>query len=491
MQRENPLTLEAVSLLIAKHGESTAREIILNYLSDESKLPEIACFFPQHVTLPLPQHQFDILSTIPTTSRLGVAAPRGSGKSTIVDVIVLAYYLLFSKSKFALMISDTDGQVKLQFNALQFELENNPYIRWLFGDVKGDTWGVEFMVVRTRFGESAIMTRSVGQKVRGLKWRHYRPDLAVIDDLENDQSVRSPMQRQQLEDWFKRVLLPSFKPTGNKIIMLGTILHGQAIIKKIISKLEEFGGWTSLLYKAITDKGESYWPEIYPLQFLLDIRDNPKHERYVGLRVFLTEYQNEPPSGADSLIKNEWIVYYNRIQKPEIWYSGLRIIGAVDPAISDKDGSSFFVFHTIGVDTDGHKWVLDTKRGKFTILEQIKIILDSYETWEHEVIGVESIAYQKVLSQLLRVEAAKRGIYPKIKEIYTDKSKERRMEVASAQFQGGFIHLDQGHPETVELVNEILVFPVEPNDNADCLLLGLELTTTKKKRTFGSKPNGM
>ena len=40
-----------------------------------------------------------------------------------------------------------------------------------------------------------------GKRLRGVKFGVYRPDLVVLDDLENDTNVRSKEQRDKLEEW--------------------------------------------------------------------------------------------------------------------------------------------------------------------------------------------------------------------------------------------------------------------------------------------------
>jgi hypothetical protein len=41
-------------------------------------------------------------------------------------------------------------------------------------------------------------------KLRGLRHGPYRPDLAILDDIENDELVRNPDQRDKLDNWLKK-----------------------------------------------------------------------------------------------------------------------------------------------------------------------------------------------------------------------------------------------------------------------------------------------
>ena len=45
-----------------------------------------------------------------------------------------------------------------------------------------------------------------GKKIRGRKHRNWRPDLLILDDIENDENVRTPEQRAKLDSWFKKAV---------------------------------------------------------------------------------------------------------------------------------------------------------------------------------------------------------------------------------------------------------------------------------------------
>ena len=45
-----------------------------------------------------------------------------------------------------------------------------------------------------------------GKKIRGRRHRAWRPDLIVLDDVENDENVNTAEQRRKLESWFKKAV---------------------------------------------------------------------------------------------------------------------------------------------------------------------------------------------------------------------------------------------------------------------------------------------
>lgn len=479
-----------ISELINKFGEKKAREYLLDRFSKPEHLEEFASLFPNHIQYKTPEYQKLMYSRIADSIRLVIAAPRGSGKSTVTDIVVCAWFLLYCKAHFVLLISDTLSQAILHLSSLASELESNQKIRWLFGDVKTDTWASEMFVVRTDYGEAAIMARGAGQKIRGLKWRQYRPELVIIDDLENEELVESFARRKKLEIWFRFALLRALAKNA-KIIYIGTVLHDRALLKRILDRDLTFGEWEIQLNKAIRADGTSFWQDKFPLSYLEAIRDNPTHPEYAGSLVFAQEYQHEPASEQDRIIKENWIIYYNPIEKDELWFKTAKLILAVDPAIEeDSKSSSEFCAQIWALDSDGHFWNLAIKHGRMDINKQVEELLELIKTWLPTGIGIESIAYQRVLGQLLKSAAARQvpPIYIHITELMTDKSKLRRMTLHSSKIQGGFVHFDKTNPETAWLVNQLLTFPAEPNDGADCMMLAFETNVKKKGRAFAKNP---
>jgi hypothetical protein len=49
-----------------------------------------------------------------------------------------------------------------------------------------------------------VQVAGSGKKLRGLRHGPYRPDLAILDDIENDELVRNPDQRDKLDNWLKK-----------------------------------------------------------------------------------------------------------------------------------------------------------------------------------------------------------------------------------------------------------------------------------------------
>jgi hypothetical protein len=162
-----------------------------------------------------------------------IAAPRGFGKTSIVNLAYPAKKILFKEKHFIVPISCTATQAVMQSENLKRELLQNPAIVELFGSLKSDTFSKECWITQTGI---MILPRGAGQQVRGILHMHYRPDLIICDDLENSESVMNDELRQKLKEWFFADVCNSVNRSKKdwKIIVIGTILHEDSLLANLI-----------------------------------------------------------------------------------------------------------------------------------------------------------------------------------------------------------------------------------------------------------------
>ena len=128
-----------------------------------------------------------------------IAAPREHAKSTIVTLGYPLHQICFGLRNFIIIVSDSEYQASDFVRFIKLELEENQRIQQDFGDLRGHfgQWTESGFVTCNGV---KVLARGKGQKIRGLRHRQHRPDLVVMDDIENDQSVRSPRQVEKILD---------------------------------------------------------------------------------------------------------------------------------------------------------------------------------------------------------------------------------------------------------------------------------------------------
>ena len=453
-------------------GYQEKSTILKNFLSND-----IITFgktvFPKHFELEAPKFHKEIYSLITDDAydRVAIASPRGSSKSTIITFLYVMYQALYEKSKVILIISDTYSQSVRFLNTIKKEIETNEVLQFLFGNLKAAKWAENHIELTTGVN---IIALGQGDKIRGIKIGENRPDLIILDDLENYELVDSDERREKLTDWFYGEMLPAIDPHKyNKIIYIGTILHYDSMLNKILNN----NRWKSKLYKAIKDDGSSLWAERYPLDKLKDIKD--EYTRLAKIDKFYAEYMNDPVSSENAEFKKEWFQYY---EPDDIDRKELNIFTAVDLAISKKETADYTAIVTCGVDSENNIYILEIVRKRLDPKEVIDELFRVDRKYHPQQIGIETVSYQQALIFFLNDEMKRRNHFLSVIELKADMDKERRIRRLIPRYKAKTVF---HRYYMTELEEELLRFPKGAFDDVcDASSYTLELlypSTVKKK----------
>lgn len=271
-----------------------------------------------------------------------VAAPREHAKSTIFTFGNPLHSICFELRHFILLISDTADQGTGFSLPIRIELEENPRIRHDFGDLRGRRWRDNDFVTST---DVRVLARGRGDKVRGLKWKQYRPDMAVIDDFENDKNVKNPRLVEEGMDWLLTAVYGSLKEPFN-MLMVGNIFAPKSILAQLINEKivdeetgEEMPRYPGRIYRAEDEDGNPLWPEQWSRERLA------KKRRGMGTVRYNREYMNlciDPQNP----IQPHWILYY---KKPEIVGKELSVASFLDPSAKSGMSNDYKAIITVGL----------------------------------------------------------------------------------------------------------------------------------------------
>ncbi len=150
---------------------------------------------------------------------------------------------------------------------------------------------------------------------------------------------------------------------------------------------------------------------------------------------------------------------------------------AVDPATGVSGGDYFALW--IG-SVDRHTGVIYTRALKLErigIVDQVKCIMAAFEQWKPVRIGIETVAYQVALKDILDEHSRRRQLYMPIVSIRTTRNKRARIEGSSPFYENGTFRV----PTTLapEIESQFLHFPKARHDDApDVCAMGIELART-------------
>jgi predicted phage terminase large subunit-like protein len=399
-----------------------------------------------------------------TGQRINVSAPRGEAKSTLGTQLLCLWCVVTQRKHFMPIVMDSFDQAVTMLEAVKVELESNPRLQMDFPDAvgAGRVWNAGVAVTANNI---KIQAFGSGKKMRGLRHGPHRPDLVFLDDIENDENVRSKEQRDKLHGWLRKVVLPLGPPDGSMdVLYLNTILHYDSVANRthldptwqrnkfaaIIrwpDRMDLWQQWEELFInegeqasdafyaqqRALMDAGAVVsWPSMRPLLALMKIRA-------ADHRAFDCEYQNDPSNEESATFTN--MQYWVQPLREWVFY------GSHDPSLGknnkSRDPSATLVG---GFDrASGKLCVVEAKVARRLPELQINHIIELQKEYKCLVWGIEAVQFQEFFRQVLIAESAKRGIPVPAIALNPHTDKALRIESLSPHVNNGLILFHQAH----------------------------------------------
>lgn len=383
-----------------------------------------------------------------------IAAPRGIGKTTIARAVA-AKGILFRDFHFIVYISASATLAEMQTENIKRELRTNKSIRTLFGDIKTKSADLDDTFSKlawVAFGSTLVLPRGAGQQVRGLNWAGHRPDLIIIDDLEDKEEIRNENNREKLKEWFFSDVLKTEDKYGKPatFIYIDTIKHEDSLLELLMSAEE----WRSVRLSICNEQYESFDPNYMTTE---EIRKEVEEHREKGLMdLFYMERMNIPISTQDAVFKDEYFKHYedlheelivvrktenDEVVEERIPDKRLLNVTICDPAKTVKLQSAESAVITVGVDRESHKiFVRDVFHRKVLPDELYNEMFSQVVMFNSMILAVEVTSLHQFISQPIENEMRIRGIFPHYLELKAIRSKEERVATLAPLYKLGYIY---------------------------------------------------
>lgn len=424
------------------------------------------------------------------------AAPRGHAKSTNFTFKDNLHAILYQYKHYAIIISDSSEQAEGFLDDLKTELESNDNIIQDFGLLKGDkVWRSSVFLTSTGVKVEALGS---GKKIRGRRHGAWRPDLLVLDDIENDENVQTPEQRKKLSNWFYKAV-SKCGDTYTDIMYIGTVLHYDSLLSNVLKNPE----YETRVYQAVIHDADNQalwdeWAALYVNLF------DPKHKETAekfykaheaemkagslvlweekwsykelmkmklteGISSFNSELMNNPidPDNAD--FNEEWFDYYED-GEVDFKKNNFLFVGANDPSLGKNKKSDTSSIITLALDLKtGYMYVLDAsveKRKPDVIIDDV---INMHERYLRDYgkgyykFGVETVQFQYFFKDVMAARALEQGAYIPIEELTSSVSKELRIRSLQPFVKNKWIKFNRRHKELIKQMTE---FPMGKNDDA-------------------------
>lgn len=330
-------------------------------------------------------------------SRVAVAAPREHAKSTLVFAHLL-HQVLSKKVHFIVIFRYPDLLATQTVSDLREELVSNERIIADFGNLIGSRKWAEGELVTSTNIKILALGRNSG--ARGVRHQQWRPDLVVVDDIEDDSSVESKDQRTKMERWFRRVVSNVVGREG-RLFVIGTILHHDSLLSNLIARKDVY-----VTRRWAATPEAPLWPAQWPADRLAAKRAE------IGARDFAQEFANDPANEEDQIFTAASWSHYD---DDELKGLKLDIVGAIDPAVSSKKTADETAIAVVGEyrhPRGGRTiYILDLYAQRLPPQKQVALAINVKRRWPRMVtFGVEAIAYQQALLDMIRSESNDEGV---------------------------------------------------------------------------------
>ena len=364
----------------------------------------IEFFLADQLDMPVPEFHKEIWSllTDQEKERILLAIPRDHAKTTLSKLVVV-WYWLFTSHRFAVYLSNTAPIAKGACRDIMAFITENENFLQVFGKPRivkqsenEGLWLFDFTMPNGQTKRCALRALGQGQQMRGINIDNQRPDIAVVDDVEDNENTESESQQKKLDKWMFGPFLKALA-RKKKILWLGNMLTKTSLL----ARLSRNARWNPVVFgclikDSVTGALRPLWPGKWSVAAL---QEDFKEYKDNGLvETWMCEMMNMPGHGENGFTPDQ--INYRPSLTPDMikaaWIT-------VDPAFGQNawnDESSIAV-HVIP--NDGCPQTVAVVHGQFDDVRLFNEVFSLATYWNAWVWGVEAVAAQRVLISLWNV----------------------------------------------------------------------------------------
>lgn len=423
---------------------------------------------------------------------------RDAAKSTLKNIKII-HDICYGLEEMILFLAEAKDQVNRDVDAIEKEIEKNPIIRALYGDLKG---GGVWSKSEAEFANGCYLVgKGWKSRTRGVKFEHFRPSLIILDDFEGEQNTENDTTRAKVRKWIEAIVIPA-GDVDVRVIFMGTIVHPDSYLanlkthgmmsgprsvyyEKSISEYEKDG-------KIIKDFKYNHpvWPERYNSNWFAKQRKiyfggkNPRPALFYQELFNIPEQESDPIFDASQLTevnatfhKKKTITYLKYAKDDGSFsYIGVHTFNGVDPNHRDKKYSDPFCSITIGIDANENVYIINIINEVLKLEERIDTCSDEGKRYGTRCMTVESYGAQYDLMHWIKKKNLDTGYHFPLDGFEERKSKSKKWTEGLAPIlNSGKIYYLKGCPHIEELKQQLKLNSgnSEHDDLIDAIFLAL------------------
>lgn len=350
--------------------------------------------------------------------KINLIAPRGIGKSSIMNIAGTIKAGLLQEAKFIVPISASADMAEEFSESSKLELQTNQTIIKCFGPVESSE--TRFSKEIWQFSNGTfVMPRGALQQIRGLLvGLGNRPDLFLVDDLAKDGDSEEVMAKKV--SWFFSAVYNATlwaDPTW-RIIVLGSVTHQNSLV----SVLAKDPSWYTVHLEICDSNYKSNWPEVITDEM---VAQRVEEFRFQGkLDTFYREYRGILTSPDNQGFLQKYFQYYDEMTE-RLWENSLiESFVIIDPAKTKKLQSNRYAIIGGSVHTKSERiYFRECEVNHLSPDEMVDNALAMCLRLNARVLGVEVTGLNEHVTYPLINEIARRGLGIEVVELHAHGSK--------------------------------------------------------------------
>jgi len=406
------------------------------------------------------QHRWSHL-ILTSRDHIAIQGFRESAKDQYVyqsNILHALTYPMYNRSYIVIISNNkTQASQKLKDITRQFQSIDNERLRFNVAKIIEDS-GDAFQVQYQDGMQVRIEAYGKGAAVRGIVWGAKRPDMVILNDIQDIEDMESPVTLEKDWRWF----LSDIKFLGNssRIFVIGNNMGPNCVIEKIFAHARELGFKTERV-PWLTADFKAAWPARFPYEYCMAERE--AYEAMGEIDIWERERMCRAMAEESHPLKWENMMFYDEM---ELDTSGMAIITMTDPGISEKADADPTVIVTVGIAQDNKWYILDVDRRRRNPSEQINDIFRAVARWRPISVGIETVAYQESLAHFVEKEQKDRGIYFNVVRVRTRGNKNSKIRGRlQPLMRVGMLYAPKHAQWLEDLKAEVTMFPVSKHDD--------------------------
>lgn len=388
-------------------------------------------FFPKAFRQASPEFHDEIGRALNNRDYRNVAIEvfRDGAKTTLLRAFT-SQRIAYGISRTILFVSASQGHSILSLRWIKRQVEHNRRWAETFQLRKGSKWTDDHVEIMHGIEEEPITLLALGVtgQLRGYNIDDRRPDLIICDDTSTDEAAGSADQRTKQTNLVFGALFNSLAPASEAPDAKAIILDTPKSKFDLIESCEKDTDWKFFRYGVFTEKGESRWPERYPVDGL---RSAKAAAIAVGrTAIWMREKECKVISEELASFRQDNLQFWDTL--PE----RMTYIIAIDPASSDSKSADDNVVCLVGFHKDQVylvDYVAETGQNPEMVLQTV---MQFARRWRPLGVVVETIAYQRVLAWYLEKGMREQRLYLPIYKVQDRRRKSDRIVQALGETSG-------------------------------------------------------